>query len=157
MRPTLGEDAWTTSARPGFSIFEAVMVLMIVGIVLAALTPGVVRNLEHSRVDRAANAVAAQFYLAQSLAGRQRKPVRVAVSAANKTITITDAVTLTVLSTRYFGTEGDFRLRALTATPATVNVLPNGMSSASILIDVGDPTYQQQVRVTRAGQVRILR
>lgn len=133
------------------------MVLMIVGIVMAALTPGVVRTLEHSRVNRAANAVAAQFFLAQSLAGRQRKPVRVEISAANKTITITDVVTSTRLSIRYFGTEGDFRLRALTATPTMVSVLPSGMSSASILVDIGDPTYRQQVRVTRAGQIRILR
>jgi len=157
MRPSLCEDEWARRPQRGFSIFEAVMVLMIVGLVIAALTPGVVRTIEHGRVDRAANAVAAQFYLAQSLASRQRRPVAVAVSAANKTITISDAISLTRLSIRYFGTEGAFNLRALTATPTSVNVQPNGMATASIVVDVGNVTYKQQVRMTRAGQIRILR
>lgn len=133
------------------------MVLMIVGLVIAALTPGVVRTLSHGRVDRAANAVSAQFYLAQSLAGRQRKPVTVTISAAAKTVVIADAVTSTVLSTRYFGSESEFKLPALTATPATVYVLPSGLVNAAILVDVGDASYRQQVRMTKAGQVRILR
>lgn len=133
------------------------MVLMIVALVVAALTPGVVRNLEHYRVDRAANTVAAQFYLAQALAGRQRKPVRLAVSAADRTITITDAISTTRLAIYYFGMEGDFKLKALSATPASVNVLPNGMASTTMLVEVGDASYKQQVRLTKAGQIRILR
>jgi hypothetical protein len=108
-------------------------------------------------VNRAANVVAAQFYLAQSMAGRQRRPVNMLVSPGAKTITISDAVSATVLLTRAFGKDSEFNLLALSATPATVYILPSGMANASVTVTVGAPSYQQQVLMTRAGQIRILR
>jgi len=151
------EDRCPTPVPAGFTIFEAVMVLLIVLTVVAALTPGVSRALSHARVNRAANEVAAQFYMAQSMAGRQHKPVSMLVSPGAKTITISDAVTATVLVTRYFGSTSEFKLLALSASPATVYVLPTGMASAAVTVTVGDPSYKQQVRMTKAGQIRILR
>jgi type II secretory pathway pseudopilin PulG len=158
MRPSSHEDECPTPFPAGFSIIEAVMVLLVVATILAALTPGVIRIMEHARVNRAANVVAAQFYVAQSLAGRQRKPVLLTVSPSAKTITIRDAGTAaTRLAIRYFGSNSDFKLRSLTATPASVYILPNGMASTSMIVDVGDASYKQQVRMTKAGQIRILR
>jgi type II secretory pathway pseudopilin PulG len=151
------EDRCAQTRSAGFTIFEAVMVLLVVLVVVAALTPGVSRALNHARVNRAANVVAAQFYLAQSMAGRQHQPVTVLVSPGAKTITISDAVTATVLLTRGFGKDSGFNLLALSATPASVYILPSGMASASVTVTVGDPTYQQQVWMSRAGQIRILR
>jgi type II secretory pathway pseudopilin PulG len=151
------EDRCAQSRPTGFTIFEAMMVLFIVLILVAALTPGVSRALAHARVNRAANVVAAQFYLAQSMAGRQHKPVTMLVSPGAKTITISDAVTSTALLVRSFGKDSEFNLLALSATPATVYILPTGMANASVTVTVGDPSYQQQVLMTRAGQIRILR
>ena len=134
------------------------MVLLIVATILAALTPGVTRTLSHARVNRAANVVAAQFYVAQSLAGRQRKPVKLTVSPGAKTITITDAGSATRLAIRYFGSNSDFKLPSLTAKPDTVvTIRPNGMANIRIVVNVGDASYKQQVRMTLAGQIRILR
>jgi len=133
------------------------MVLLVVATILAALTPGVIRTMEHARVNRAANVVAAQFYVAQSLAGRQRKPVKLTVSPGAKTITITDAGSATRLAIRYFGSNSDFNLRSLTATPASVYILPNGMASSGDTVFVGDVSYRQKVYMSRAGQIRILR
>ena len=56
----------------GFTIYEAMMVLLIVGIVVGALTPSVRRQLTRARINRAANVMAADLMLAQSIAGRQR-------------------------------------------------------------------------------------
>lgn len=133
------------------------MVLLIVLTVVAALTPGVTRALNHARVNRAANVVAAQFYLAQSMAGRQHRPVTVLVSPGAKTITISDAVSDSTLLVRSFGGGSEFNLLALSASPATVYIVPSGMASASVTVTVGDASYQQQVRMSRAGQIRILR
>jgi type II secretory pathway pseudopilin PulG len=83
MRPSSHEGECPTPSPAGFSIIEAVMVLLIVATILAALTPGVIRTLSHARVNRAATVVAAQFYVAQSLAGRQRKPGRPGCNAKN--------------------------------------------------------------------------
>jgi len=133
------------------------MVLLVLATILAALTPGVIRTVAHARVNRAANVVAVQFYVAQSLAGRQRRPVKLTVSPDAKTITITDVVSHDTLATQHFGIDSDFKLPSLTATPANVSILPNGMANASITVDVGDASYNQHVRMTRAGQIRILR
>jgi type II secretory pathway pseudopilin PulG len=151
------EDRCAQSRPAGFTIFEAVMVLFIVLTVIAALTPGVSRSIAHARVNRAANVVAAQLYLAQSMAGRQHQPVTMIVSPGAKTITIEDAVTDSTLVVRRFGSDSEFNLLSLTASPATIYVLPTGMANASITVTVGDPSYQQQVWMSRAGQIRILR
>ncbi len=133
------------------------MVMLVIVAVVTALTPGVTRNLSHARVNRASNVVAAQFYLAQSMAGRQHKPVSVLVSPGSKTMTISDPTTSTTLSTRRFGSDSEFNLVALSASPATVYVLPSGMASSADTVFVGDATYQQRVFLSKAGQIRILR
>lgn len=155
-RPYL-EERCAHTRTTGFTIFEAMMVLFIVLTVVAALTPGVTRALNHARVNRAANVVAAQFYLAQSLAGRLHQPVRVLVSPGAKTITIIDVVADSTLLERHFGQDSGFNLLALSASPPSVYVLPSGMTSASVTVTVGDPSYQQQVWMSRAGQIRTLR
>jgi len=157
MSRPLREDRCAHTRPAGFTIFEAVMVLLIVLTVVAALTPGVTRALNHARVNRAANVVAAQFYLAQSMAGRQHQPVKLLVSPGAKTITLSDAASDSPLLVRSFGGDSEFNLLALSASPATAYILPSGMASASVTVTVGDPSYQQQVRMSRAGQIRILR
>jgi hypothetical protein len=79
-------------------------------------------------------------------------------SPGAKTTTISDAASGTTLYTRRFGLESEFKLSAgeFSASPATVQVLPNGMSSASVTVTVGGASYQKQVRMSRAGQIRII-
>jgi hypothetical protein len=53
------------------------------------------------------------------------------------------------------GTE--FGLSALTVTPTTtVQVFPNGVATTTITITTSTPSYTRRVRLTRAGQIRIL-
>jgi type II secretory pathway pseudopilin PulG len=158
MRRSVGEDRCPKRPAAGFSIIEAVMVLLIVATVIGALTPGVVRTLSHARINRAANVVAAQFYLAQSMAGRQRRPVTLTVNATTKTITIADAVSpFAALAVRQFGTQSEFRIASFVASRPSVYILPNGMANAADTVSVSDGTYTQRVCVSRAGQIRILR
>jgi type II secretory pathway pseudopilin PulG len=158
MRRSVGEDRCPLRRTAGFSIIEAVMVLLIVVTVVGALTPGVVRTISHARINRAANVVAAQFYLAQSMAGRQRRPVTLTVDASARTITIADGVSpFATLTVRQFGASSEFRITAFSASRASVYLLPNGMANAADTVSVGDGTYTQRVCVSRAGQIRILR
>jgi type II secretory pathway pseudopilin PulG len=137
-------------------MIEAVMVMLIVVVVIATLTPGVSRQLMHSRVTRAASVCAADFYLAQSLAARNRAPVRVIFDVAAKTASLR-LPNDSLLLVRNYGLEGDFKLPSLSASPATVQVLPNGMTNGTITVTLGDGTFTRQVRMSRAGQIRILR
>jgi type II secretory pathway pseudopilin PulG len=141
--------------RLGFSLIEAVMVLLIIATVVGALTPSVIRTISHARVNRAASVVAADFFLAQSMAGRQHSPVVVTFDPTNKltTIALTSGTTLV---TRRFGTDSEFKLSSYSASPASVVVLPSAMASAQVTVTVSDGSYSRQVRMTRAGFVRVL-
>lgn len=155
--PLSRAQAWSVDRRSGFSIIEAVMVLLIVVVVVGALTPAVVRQITHARVNRAANVVAADFFLCQALAGRQHSPVTLALDSVAMTSTITNPFpTSTTLFTRHFGKDSEFKLSVLRSSVAGVQILPNGMVNASVTITIGDGSYTRQVRMTRAGQVRVL-
>jgi type II secretory pathway pseudopilin PulG len=134
------------------------MVLLIVATVIGALMPGAVRTISHARINRAVNVVASQFYVAQSMAGRQRRPVTLTVDSTLKTITIADAVSpFTTLTVRRFGSSSEFRIKRFWASRASVYLLPNGMANAETTVSLSDGTYTKQVYVSRAGQIRILR
>jgi len=143
--------------RFGFTLIEAVMVLLIVATVVGALTPSVVRQISHARVNRAANVVAADFYMAQSLAGRQHGPVVITFDSTAKVTTITQpAPSYTNLLTRQFGISSEFKLTAFAASSSPVLIQPNGMASTAVVITVGNGAFTRQVRMTRAGQIRVL-
>ena len=132
------------------------MVLIIVLVVVGSMLPTANRQIAHARVNQAANVGAADFYLAQGVAGRMRRPVLVAADLTAKTISI-KTMTDSLIQRRYYGTEGEFKLTVFSAAPLQVQVLPNGMTNATITVTFGNGTYQRQVRISRAGQVRILR
>lgn len=155
MREPWDAAAHRTMRRRGFTIFEAVIVLLIVATIVGALTPSVSRQISHARVNRAANIVAADFLLAQSLAGRHHKPVRLTFSSTAKTTTVADPTSTTLL-TRRFGADSDFMLQTFSATTTSVLVLPSGMANTSVTVTVSSLGYTRQVRMTRAGQVRVL-
>ena len=132
------------------------MVLLIVGIVVGALTPSVRRQLTRARINRAANVMAADLMLAQSIAGRQRVPVRVTYDLTNKLVTVVDSrPAATNFLTRYYGIDSDFKLTSLTASPATILVMPNGMASSGLTVTMSDGSFQRRVTMTRAGLVRV--
>jgi len=146
-----------TTSRSGFSIIEAVMVLLVVLVVVGTLTPRLASILSHSRINRAAGLVASDFYLAQSLASRARQPVKVTVSSAAKTIRLSLYSNDDSLALRYYGTEGEWKVGSLSATPTQILVMPSGMTSASITVNLTYEDYTRQVKLSRAGQVRIIR
>ena len=145
------------TSRSGFSIIEAVMVLLVVLVVVGTLTPRLASILSHSRINRAAGIVASDFYLAQSLASRAREPVKITVSSAAKTVRLSLYSNDSTLVTRYYGTEGEWKVGSLSASPATTLVLPSGMTSASITVSLTYEDYTRQVKLSRAGQIRIIR
>lgn len=142
--------------QTGFTIYEAMMVLLVVAIVVGVLTPSVRRQLTRARINRAANVMAADLFLAQSLAGRQRVPVTVTYDVTAKTATIVDSRSAgPTFITRRYGPDSDFKLQSIAATPTAIVVLPNGMASAALTVTLSDGTYQRRIRMTRAGLIRV--
>lgn len=157
MKPHSRREGACYWARSGFSIIEAVIVLLIVATVVGALTPSVVRQITHARINRAANVIAGDLFLAQGLAGRRRAPVIVTFDASAKTVTVTDSRnTSTVYTTRRYGPQSEFKIPQFTASPSALVILPNGMANTAVTVTLGDGAFQRQVRMSRAGQIRIL-
>lgn len=132
------------------------MVLLVVLVVVGTLTPKVQSALMHSRIDRAAGLCASDLYLAQSLASRARQPVKVTVDSTARTVTMR-LPNDSLLLTRYYGAQGEWKVGAISATPGQVLVLPSGMSNASMTVSLRYQSYTRQVRLSRAGQIRIVR
>ena len=133
------------------------MVILIIFVVVASLIPRVSTTLAHSKVNRSAYVIAADFLLAQSLAARQHTPIVVRVRSDSLFLRITDAVSGAVLRTDWFDKRSEFQLSALSAAPTSAQVMPNATATATIVVTVGGADYYHLVRLTQAGQVRITR
>ena len=63
--------------RAGFSLIEMLVTVSMLAIMVGMAAPNVSKDITHGRVNGAAQIVAADLEQAMSLAGRQRRPVRV--------------------------------------------------------------------------------
>jgi hypothetical protein len=76
--------------------------------------------------------------------------------AGTRRFAITDRLTSDTLTRRDFGPGSDLNVASLSATPSRVEVLPNALATATVTVTLGDASYQRQVRMSLAGQVRII-
>lgn len=134
---------------------------MLVGVSMLALmagmaAPKVSRQITHARVNGAAQVVAGDLENALSLAGRQRRPIRVVVDGSAKEVRLLDRLSGEIISRRALGSAGDYKLASVAGSPATVDILPHGVASASTVVTLSGGSYSRQVRMTRAGLVRVL-
>ena len=141
----------------GYTLIEMVLVIAIAGILMGF---GVVRlapALEHANVRAAANVVAGDLQYAQMLAIRYRRPIAVIVASSTKQYLIRDRDDATnVYRTRLLGPDSDFGLDLVESTPTSVELFPNGVNRETIIFTLGLHGFERRVRMTRAGQIRIL-
>jgi len=143
------------SSKRAFTIIELVMVLAVSSILASVAILKLAPTLERSRVRRSATMIAMDLQYAQMIAARQRRPVVFIVSEALKGYMIRDAASATVFREAYLGNDTEFHLDQLGAVPTTLEIFPNGVvrNAGNYLVRVN--TAQRNVRITRAGQVRI--
>ncbi len=142
----------------GYTLIEMVLVIAIAGIMMTVSVARLAPALEHANVRAAANVVAGDLQYAQMLAVRYRKPIAVIVASATKQYFIRDRDDPTKMyRTRLLGPDTDFGLDELTSSPTSVELFPNGVARETMIMTLGLNGFQRQVRLTRAGQIRILR
>ena len=142
--------------RSGFSMLEMLVVLIIVGILAAITIPRFSRVMRHERVNRAAQVIVADLQNGFAMAGRQRAPVRLTFTASTMTYVFSDRATGTVFQTRIMDKRSEYALTTMTATPATVDVLPNGIGSTALTVTVAQGDYSRSVTASSAGFVRLV-
>ena len=140
--------------RYGFTMVETIIVLIIVAMLAALITPKVNEAIGKSRVQSSAAVIAGDLQLAFSVASRQKRPLRVTIDPSGVRYTIATR-SGTVIRERRFGDASDLRVGSMTASVTTLDVFPNGLASGPITITVGINGYTQRVRMTRTGHVRV--
>ena len=141
----------------GYTIIEMLIVMIVFGLLLSVAFVRMGPALEHARVSRAATVLVTDLRYAQMLAVRQRKPVAVVVNSSLKGYIIRERGSAVVQRQRFMGAGTDFLLDEFTATSSSVELLPHGVAAATTTFTLGLAGFQRQVRITRAGQVRVVR
>lgn len=143
-------------SRPGFSMLEMLVVIIILGILVIIAIPRIATMIRHERVNRAAQVVAQDLQNGFAMAGRQRAPVRITFYPETQRYVFTDRATGNVLQTRLLSQGSDFSIKQMTVTPGNqVDVLPNGIGSVSFVVTLANGDYSRKVTASSAGFVRM--
>jgi len=143
-------------SRFGFSMIELIVIVGIIGVMATIAGPAIARIVRHQRVNRATTVITSDLQNAFAVAARQREPVRIQADNANRSYQFIDRKTGTVLRIRtFYGDTSEYRLSKLNFAPATLDVFPNGISSAPLTVDLGNGDYEKQITASTAGFVRI--
>jgi type II secretory pathway pseudopilin PulG len=143
--------------RAGFTLIEAFMVLIIVGIVASMVLPSWGTMGLSTKANAAAGVVQADFQRMFSEAQKNKRPVRLVVVPGNRRYTVTDRATGAVIWTRFFtgATTTEYQLTGMTSSPNIIDIFPNGLSSNAITITVTIRSQTRTVTMSRVGHVRI--
>jgi type II secretion system protein H len=140
----------------GFTIFELLVVVAILGILATMTGPAISRIVRHNRVNRAATVIASDLQNAFAVAARQREPVRIQADAASRSYQFVDRKSGAVLRIRtFYGDTSEYRLTKLQFDNPTIDVFPNGVSSKPLVIDLANGDYARQITASTAGFVRV--
>jgi len=142
-------------AASGFTLLELLIVIVFFGVVTAMTLPTVSRVTTHSRVNQAAMVVGQDLSQALSAAARQRKPIRIARGADQKSITTSDRASGTVLSTRVLGSGDAYQLDSVVFSTSPIDLFPSGFTSSALTVTLWAGGYSRQVTMSRAGWVRV--
>lgn len=140
----------------GFTLIELMIAVTLIGVLSAMAIWRTAPALQRATVNRVVAVLAGDFQYAQLVAARQRRPVVFIATPAVQAWMIRDADSAAIVfRERFVGLGTDFGIDSLEASPTSVEVFPNGVARESITFVVGLNGYAKQVRLTRAGQVRI--
>jgi prepilin-type N-terminal cleavage/methylation domain-containing protein len=154
-RPTRSEALAQAKVRPGFTLTEALLVVIIIGIIGAMALPPVGRSIMRTRADRASFVVQNDLRAAFSLAARQRAPVRVTFQTAQLSYRITDRASGNVLLERNLSAAASaYGLTALQASTTTIDVFPTGIASGPLQLTLDVGPNRRVIRMSRVGHLR---
>jgi len=143
--------------RAGYSFIEMLTVIVVMAILMTITIMSMAPQIQHGKVNNAASVVVGDLQYAQSLAVRYRQPIRVVVQSATRQYVIQERPpSPTVYRIRNLGEDSQFSLDSL-GTTQILEFYPNGVALNTAELTVGLEGYERQVRVTRGGQIRIVR
>ena len=141
----------------GFTLTEMLIAIVLVAILVSTIGPRIAPVITRNAAGQAASLVALDLEHAVSLAGRQRRPVRIACCAQGS-YSVTDRANGTLLFRRVVaGGAGGFGLTGITFSTPHVDVFPSGQTSAPLTVSLSATTVTRQVAMSTGGFVRVIR
>ncbi len=150
-------DVPTVTSTAGYSLIEMLVILVISLILISVAFPRLRPGLVRAKVNSAANVVASDLQYAQVLAVRRRSPVALIVVTSTRQYFIRDRETGDTLRTRNLGQDSEYDIETLTASPTSNEMFPNGIARTTMELTLTIQDYSRTVKMTRAGQVRVVR
>ncbi len=147
--------------RSGFTIIEMLVVFVVFGAVMMMSVRSIGDTLRRNRVAKVAAIVGSDVEQAFAIAARQRQPVRMKFSRVNRTFSIVDRNTPTLIyKTRSFAKSGEYGLDSLQSNHDNVDIMPNGLASDSVHLDLfikttGGAWYSKTVWASKGGLVKV--
>jgi prepilin-type N-terminal cleavage/methylation domain-containing protein len=142
--------------RPGFTMIELVLVIVIGGVVTGMALPRVRDLMAQQRVARAATAIQNDLEAAYAISSRNRRPIRIAWDAANMQMVVTDRLGTTFYRKTSLGTDAyGLRSASVAFSRSPLEIYPNGLANDTLTIALTGTNTSKRVRMTRAGMVRI--
>ena len=146
--------------RSGFTIIEMLVVFVVFGAVMMMSVRSVGDTLRRNRVAKVAAIVGSDVEQAFAIAARQRQPVRMKFSRVNRTFSIVDRNTPTlVYKTRSFAT-GEWGLDSIQSNHDNIDIMPNGLATDSTNLELfikttGGAWYKKTVWASKGGLVKV--
>ena len=140
-----------------FTVVELLVVVVLLGTWFAIALPRLNSTTRQHRVISSARALSADVPVAFSLAARQRKPVVMSWDASSGEVRFTDRTSGAIYLRRPLKATSEYQLDSVAMTPASVQLFPTGVSSASVTFHLGSGTHVRHVTVGRTGLTRVFR
>jgi len=143
--------------RPGFSIVELFVVLVIMGIETGLSMHGFSAFLAHERIAKAAVGIADDLRMAFAVPGRIRRPVRVWCDTAAMQMLVTDRGRTTTYRKTAFGSRYNLKSTNVSYYPSSawVEIYPNGFASDTMVITLASNGYTRSLKVSKGGMVQV--
>ena len=141
--------------RAGYTIIELLVVVAIGGM-MAKLSMGKIHDLmSQQRVLHAATAVQNDLEAAFQIAGRNRAPVRIVWDATVQQFLLTNrAGTIVFRRTNLSRQAYGFASNAVSVSSTPLEVYPNGLAAAPLLVTISSNGFTKKLRMSRAGLVQ---
>lgn len=145
------------SHRPGFSMLELLVVLVITGVVTGLSMSRFTSYLAHERVAKAAVGIANDLRQAFAIPGSVRRPVRIWCDTTSMQMIITDRGQTTTYRKTAFGSRYNLKSTNVTYYPSSawLEVYPNGFASDTMVITLTSNGYTKSVKVSKGGMVQV--
>ena len=147
--------------RSGFTIIEMLVVFVVFGAVMMMSVRSIGDTLRRNRVAKVAAIVGSDVEQAFAIAARQRQPVRMSFSRVNKTFTVVDRNTPTlVYKKRSFANSGEWGLDSIQSNHDNIDIMPNGLATDSTNLELfiqstGGKWYSKTVWASKGGLVKV--